>query len=52
MMEEESFTKGAVLHLNILEKTYPLEMHLQAELSNGSLLEKILISVYPHHSMN
>ena len=37
--------QDAVLHLNILEKTYPVEMHLQAELSNGSLLENFRFSL-------
>ena len=38
--------QDAVLHLNILEKTYPVEMHLQAELSKGSCRKKSP-SVYP-----
>ncbi|SVC97131.1 uncharacterized protein METZ01_LOCUS349985, partial [marine metagenome] len=37
--------QDAVLHLNILEKTYPVEMYLQAELSNGSLLENFRFSL-------
>ena len=45
--------QDAVLHLNILEKTYPVEMHLQAELSNGSLLENFRFSLSsPFYELN
>ena len=37
--------QDAVLHLNILETTYPVSMHLQAELTKGSLLENFRFSL-------
>ena len=43
--------QDAILHLNILETTYPVSMHLQAELPRAHCW-RIFASVYPHHSMN
>jgi len=37
--------QDAVLHLNILETTYPVNMHLEAELTNSSLLENFRFSL-------
>ena len=45
--------QDAVLHLNILETTYPVEMYLQAELTNGSLLENFRFSLSsPFYELN
>jgi transglutaminase-like putative cysteine protease len=45
--------QDAVLHLNILETTYPVNMHLQAELTNGSLLENFRFSLSsPFYELN
>ena len=45
--------QDAVLHLNILETTYPVVMYLQAELTNGSLLENFRFSLSsPFYELN
>ena len=45
--------QDAVLHLNILETTYPVEMYLQAELTNGSLLKNFRFSLSsPFYELN
>ena len=45
--------QDAVLHLNILETTYPVEMYLQAELTNGSLLKNFHFSLSsPFYELN
>ena len=45
--------QNAILNLNILEKTYPVEMYLQAELTNRSLLENFRFSLSsPFYELN
>ena len=45
--------QNAILHLNILEKIYPVEMYLQAELTNESLLENFRFSLSsPFYELN
>jgi hypothetical protein len=45
--------QDAVLHLNILETTYPVVMYLQAELTNGSLLKNFRFSLSsPFYELN
>ncbi len=45
--------QNAILHLNILEKTYPVEMYLQAELTKESLLENFRFSLSsPFYELN
>ena len=45
--------QDAILHLNILETTYPVSMHLQAELTKGSLLENFRFSLSsPFYELN
>ena len=45
--------QDAVLHLNILETSYPVNMHLQAQLTNRSLLENFRFSLSsPFYEMN
>jgi len=45
--------QNAILHLNILEKVYPVEMYLQAELTNESLLENFRFSLSsPFYELN
>ena len=38
--------QDAVLHLNIIETNYPVKMHLQADLTNNSLLEDFQFSLF------
>ena len=38
--------QDAVLHLNIMETNYPVKMHLQADLTNNSLLEDFQFSLF------
>ena len=45
--------QNAILNLNILEKTYPVEMYLEAELTNKSLLENFRFSLSsPFYELN
>ena len=38
--------QDAVLYLNIMETNYPIKMHLQADLTNSSLLEHFRFSLF------
>ena len=45
--------QDAVLYLNIMETNYPIKMHLQADLTNSSLLEHFRFSLFsPFYELN
>ena len=45
--------QDAVLYLNIMETNYPVKMHLQADLTNSSLLEHFRFSLFsPFYELN